>query len=146
MTPVQVKEQKVNNVEYQVGRSPLFPPDLIVNKMTFYSKAPELPVKPKKAERAIYVYRLTQLKSDQYVLRRVLFVQVEDTEDKQRFIAKVPSLEIFGLGNTEQEAIRDFQFCLMEDYAILKEEEKLSDHLQEHLKYLNTIIREIPCH
>lgn len=95
----------------------------------------------------IHVHRLGTLDSDKYALRRVLFVQIEKTEDGETFIAKIPSLEIFGVGNTQEEAIKDFQLSLIEDYEILKEEkDNLSDYLQSHFAYLTKILRELPCH
>lgn len=96
---------------------------------------------------AVHLHRLRMLDSDKYALRRVLFVQIEKTEDGETFIAKIPSLEIFGVGNTQEEAIRDFQLSLIEDYEILKEEkDNLSDYLQSHFAYLTKILRELPCH
>ncbi len=93
---------------------------------------------------SVRVYRLRELESDRYVLRKVLFVQIEKTEDGKTFIAKVPWLDIFGLGETEKEAINDFQLSLIEDYKLLKEEEdRLSNHLQEHLGDLTTVLREL---
>lgn len=96
---------------------------------------------------AIRIYRLRMLDSDKYVLRRVLFVQIEKTEGGETFIAKIPSLEIFGVGDTQEEAIKDFQLSLIEDYEILKEEkDKLSSYLQGHCNNLTKILRELPCH
>ena len=93
---------------------------------------------------SVRVYRLRELESDRYVLRKVLFVQIEKTEDGKTFIAKVPWLDVFGLGETEKEATNDFQLSLIEDYELLKEEEnRLSNHLQEYLGDLTTVLREL---
>jgi hypothetical protein len=96
------------------------------------------------SQEAVRVYRLRELKSDRYALRKVLFVQIEKTEDGETFIAKVPWLDVFGLGETEEQAIDDFQLSLTEDYELMKkEEDRLSNHLQEHLGDLITILREL---
>ncbi len=93
---------------------------------------------------SIRVYRLRELESDRYALRKVLFVQIEQTEDGETFIAKIPWLDVFGLGETEEEAVEDFQSSLIEDYELLKEEEdRLSNHLHKHLADLTTVLREL---
>ncbi len=90
--------------------------------------------------------RLRRLDSDKYALRKVLFVQIEKTEDGETFITKIPSLEVFGVGDTQEEAVRDFQLSLIEDYENLKEEkDKLSNYLQSHFANLTKILRELPC-
>ena len=92
----------------------------------------------------ILVRRLHKLESEKYALRKVLFIQLHKTKDEESFVAKVPSLEMFGMGDTEDEAIEDFQFSLIEDYEILAEEEdKLGNDLRKHLHYLRTVIREV---
>lgn len=102
--------------------------------------------RPIKVRRGIYVHRMHRLTSDRYALRRVLFLQIEKTKDTGSFIARVPYLEIFGLGKTKEQAIRDFELSLIQDYEILKEErEKLGDHLSGHLKNLERIVKEIRC-
>ncbi len=95
-------------------------------------------------QEAVRVYRLRELESDRYALRKVLFVQIEKTNDGKTFIAKIPWLDVFGLGETEKEAINDFQLSLIEDYELLKKEkDRLSNYLQEHLGDLTTILREL---
>jgi len=95
-------------------------------------------------QKAVHVYRLKELKSDKYVLRKALFVQIEKTQDGETFIAKIPWLDVYGLGETEEQAVEDFQLSLIEDYELMKEEEyRLSDYLHEHLADLNTVLREI---
>lgn len=102
---------------------------------------------PKVKREAICIHKLHTLDSDKYALRRVLFVQVERTEDGETFIAKIPSLEIFDVGDTQEEAIKNFQLSLIEDYEILKEEKnRLSTYLQDHFTSLTKILRELPCH
>ena len=92
---------------------------------------------------SIRVHRLRELESDRYALRKVLFVQIEKTEDRETFIAKIPWLDVYGLGPTEEQAVEDFQLSLIEDYELMKEEEdRLSDHLHNHLADLTTILRE----
>ena len=92
---------------------------------------------------SVRVYRLRELKSDKYVLRKALFVQIEKTQDGETFIAKIPWLDVYGLGETEEQAVEDFQLSLIEDYELMKEEEdRLSDHLHNHLADLTTILRE----
>lgn len=99
-----------------------------------------------KLPEAIWIHRLRELESDKYALRKVLFLQIEKTEDGETFVAKIPSLEIFGVGDTQEEAIRDFQLSLIEDYEILKEErDNLSNYLQSHFATLTKILRELPC-
>jgi len=99
-----------------------------------------------KPPEAVYIHRLHKLESDKYALRKVLFLQIEKTEDGEAFIAKVPWLDIFGIGETKEEAIRDFELSLIEDYEILKEESgKLGDHLRKHFELLTKVIRELPC-
>ena len=94
-------------------------------------------------QKAVHVYRLKELKSDKYVLRKALFVQIEKTQDGETFIAKIPWLDVYGLGETEEQAVEDFQLSLIEDYELMKEEEdRLSDHLHNHLADLTTILRE----
>ncbi len=95
-------------------------------------------------QKAVHVYRLKELKSDKYVLRKALFVQIEKTQDGETFIAKIPWLDVYGLGETEEQAVEDFQLSLIEDYELMKEEEdRLSDHLHNHLADLTTILRKL---
>ena len=95
-------------------------------------------------QKAVHIYRLKELKSDKYVLRKALFVQIEKTQNGETFIAKIPWLDVYGLGKTEEQAIEDFQLSLIEDYEIMKEEEhRLSDCLHKHLADLTTVLREL---
>jgi len=106
----------------------------------------ELPAKPVvESPETVYIHRLHKLESDRYALRKVLFLQIEKTDDGEAFIAKIPWLDIFGIGKTKDEAIREFELSLIEDYEILKEEkDRLGDYLRRHYETLTKIIRELP--
>lgn len=105
-------------------------------------------VGPSKLERtSVSTFKLRSLYSERYALRRVLFVEIEKTDDGESFMAKIPFLETFGLGVTKEEAIYDFGQSLIEDYEVLTEEkDKLGSHLSSHFENLKKIIRQIPCH
>ena len=146
MTPAAIIEG-VNTSHYKIGKSLVDSLKGVIKQEPLTTKSVTLPSKPPaEYPEAIRICRLRDLKSYKYALRKVLFLQIEKTEDGETFIAKAPILEVFGLGDTEKTAIRDFQLSLIEDYEILREEEnKLGDHLQGHFNYLTTIIREIQC-
>lgn len=96
---------------------------------------------------SVSTFKLRSLYSEKYALRRVLFVEIEKTDDGESFIAKIPFLETFGLGVTKEEAIYDFEQSLIEDYEVLTEEkDRLGYHLSSHFENLKKIIRQIPCH
>ena len=144
---------KINETDYKADALDMGRPNEELFKRRVSYKQIPLKVKvltfklPALRREAVHLHRLRVLDSDKYALRRVLFVQIEKTEDGETFIAKIPSLEIFGVGNTQEEAIRDFQLSLIEDYEILKEEkDNLSDYLQSHFAYLTKVLRELPCH
>ncbi len=144
MTPAAIIEG-VNTSHYKIGQSLVDSLEGVIKQEPLTTKSVTLPSKPPaEYPEAIRICRLRDLKSYKYALRKVLFLQIEKTEDGETFIAKVPILEIFGLGNTEEAATKDFRLTLIDDYEILAEEEdKLGNDLREHLHYLRTIIREI---
>lgn len=144
MTPAAIIEG-VNTSHYKIGQSLVDSLEGVIKQEPLTTKNVTLPSKPPaEYPEAIRICRLRDLKSYKYALRKVLFLQIEKTEDGETFIAKVPILEIFGLGNTEEAATKDFRLTLIDDYEILAEEEdKLGNDLREHLHYLRTIIREI---
>lgn len=146
-------EERTNETSYKPDRHDLGRLDeKLFERRVEYKHIPLeiqiLTFKPREVWReAIRIHRLRMLDSDKYALRKVLFVQIEKTEDGETFIAKIPSLEIFGIGDTKEEAIKDFQLSLIEDYEILKEErDNLSNYLQDHFASLTKVLRELPCH
>lgn len=144
---------KINKTDYKADARDMGRPNEELFERRASYKQTSLKVKvltfkfPAVRREAVPLHRLRILDSDKYALRRVLFVQIEKTEDGETFIAKIPSLEIFGVGDTQEEAIKDFQQSLIEDYEISKEEkDNLSDYLQGHFASLTKILRELPCH
>lgn len=144
---------KTNETDYKSDSRDWGPLDKqLFKRIAEYRQIPlkiEIPIfKPSAVRReAIHIHRLHMLDSDKYALRRVLFVQIEKTDDGETFIAKIPSLELFGVGDTQEEAITDFQLSLIEDYEILKEEkDRLNSYLRGHFAILTKILRELPCH
>lgn len=146
-------DNKVSDTDYEPNRKDLGPLSKELSERKVGYK--QIPLKAKTLTfkligvlpEAVHVYRLHMLDSDKYALRRVLFIQIEKTEDGETFIAKIPSLEVFGLGDTQAEAIKDFQLSLIENYEILKEEkDNLSNYLQSHFTTLTKVLRGLPCH
>ena len=143
---------EISGTDYKLNSRDLGPVDKELFERRAERKQIPLKVKtltfifPKVWREAVRIYRLRMLDSDKYALRRVLFVQIEKTEDGETFIAKIPSLEIFGVGDTQEKAINDFQLSLIEDYETLKrEKDKLSSYLHGHFINLTRILREFPC-
>jgi predicted RNase H-like HicB family nuclease len=84
---------------------------------------------------------LAGLSSDQYMLKRPLFVILEWDEDQ--WLATHPDLGVFGVGETRRDAVNDFQLMLVEYYEDLREsEEILAPHLQMQLYALSNLISE----
>ena len=93
---------------------------------------------------AVEVHKLHRLRSDRYMLRRTLFLQIVKGEDN--YIAKMPSLEIFGTGGDKEEAVLDFEQTLIECFEMLQgEKANLAPHLSSQLRRLENVIKVLSC-
>lgn len=90
------------------------------------------------AQKQVTIY---SLRADRYTLTRELSLNLEVNEGE--VIAEYVEVGIHGVGDTEQEAIRDFCQCLIEYYECLREaRHNLAERAREHWVILQGLVAE----
>ena len=137
-------------VVYQAGKPTSVMVDVALFERLLRSLDPDLP----QAERPIWqpapvaatgkVVALQDLRDPKLRLTQPLYVLIEDREPVM--VSNV-DLDIFGYGDTEDEAVQDFCECVVETYWDLKEAaDRLGPHLQRIWDFLDRIVQEVePC-
>lgn len=89
------------------------------------------------------VVMISSLRSSRYLLKRPLQLNLEVAESEM--IAEYVEIGIYGVGESEQEAVRDFCQCLIEYYECLREaQDNLARRAREHWLILQDLVVQQP--